>query len=396
MEAKIWSVSSDQEPFVFPTHHRGIWTVAFSPDGRRLLTAGQEGTATVWDVRTGQEMFTCRGHKLAVQGAQFSPDGRWIATAGEDATAKIWDASNGQELYTLRGHNRELRAVAFSLDSRRLATASFDATVKLWDTATGQELLTLRQHPSEVIDVAFSPDGQWLVSAGTNDYALAVWEATPLTPERRLQREAGTLVRRLAEEVALKDEMIAQLRGDRTLSEPLRERALALVERHREDMDQLIRANNRLVWLPGLDEAKYRLALRQAEAAIRLAPDGGSSEYAFLGFAQYRLGQYREALETMKRVQGYYATGSPSSPAPRTLSPELPPHYRALMAMAHYQLGEKDQALTLLKQMRVQLKKPLPRTTIADPRFRSVLGSPQSLMREAEELIEGKPEEPKK
>jgi WD40 repeat protein len=400
-EAKIWSVSSGQQIGAFPTHHTMVWTVAYSPDGRRLVTASGDRTAKVWDIRTGEEVFACRGHTLGVQGARFSPDGRWIATVGEDATARIWDASNGQELHPLRGHNRELRGIAFSPDGRRLVTGSADGTLKLWDTASGQELLTLRGLKYYVIDVAFSPDGEWLVSVGgdgsaVDSYAVAVWEATPLTPKRRLQREAGALVRRLAEELALKDEILTRLRDDRTLSAPLREQALALAERHREDMHQLCHANSRLVQLPGRDEAQYRLALRQAEAAIRLAPDGGSPEHAWLGTAQYRLGQYREALKSMKRVQDYYATGSPSSPAPRAFSHELLPHHRAWMAMAHYQLGEKDQARILLNQLREQLKKPRPGTRAPDLRFRSVPGSVQSLMREAEELIEGKPEEPKK
>jgi hypothetical protein len=387
----IWEVSSGQQVLTIPTPDHGIIrSVAFNPDGQRLITGGSNATAKVWDTRTGQNLLTLSAHATNVT-ARFSPDGGRIATAGEDSTAKVWDAATGQELFTPRGHGNEVMSVAFSHDGRRLATASHDQTVKIWDALSGQELLTLRGHIGQVFDVKFSPDDQWLATAGYGDYTVRVWEGTRLTPERRLQREAGALVNRLARELPLQDEIVAHLRNDRTLGEPLRQQALVLAERHREDPWQLNAVAIGSVNRPGQDPDAYRRAQCLAEAALRLAPP----EYHFyntdrprtvLGIAQYRLGRYREALESLQRAQAEHTALAKSSPSLLSFpSGELPPWNYAVMAMAHFQLGEQDQARALLGRLREVMNDP----------YWIKNSSAQVYLREAEALIEGKPAEPK-
>ena len=155
-----------------------VWSVAFSPNGDRIATASDDGTARVWDASTGKELLclptnATRGH----HGMAFSPDGKQLATASDIRTAKVWDAVTGQELLTLRGHTNWISGVAFSPDGKRLATSSVDGTAKVWDATTGQELLSLRGHALEVWDVAFSPDGKRLVTA-SQDGKAKVWDAT--------------------------------------------------------------------------------------------------------------------------------------------------------------------------------------------------------------------------
>jgi WD40 repeat protein len=108
--------------------------IAFSPDGRRLATGGDENTVKIWDVPSGRELHTLRGHKADVYAVAFSPDGgRWIASAGEDSTVKVWDGGTGKLVRSFRGHEALVGSVAFSPDGRRLYSASRDHTVKAWD-----------------------------------------------------------------------------------------------------------------------------------------------------------------------------------------------------------------------------------------------------------------------
>ena len=78
--------------------------MAFSPDGRRIVSGSHDKTVKVWDTATGQETMTLKGHAAGVSSAAFSPDGRRIVSASWDKTLKVWDAATGRETITLKGH----------------------------------------------------------------------------------------------------------------------------------------------------------------------------------------------------------------------------------------------------------------------------------------------------
>ena len=142
----------------------------------------------------------------------------------------LWDSATAREVVTLRGHAADVTSVTFSPDGRRLVSASDDQTVKLWDVNTGHEVLSLRGHADQVYDVAFSPDGYQLASASL-DGTVKVWDASPLTAELRVLREARSVVQFLSAQSLSKAEVSARIRSDHTLSEPVRRRALDMVER---------------------------------------------------------------------------------------------------------------------------------------------------------------------
>jgi WD40 repeat protein/serine/threonine protein kinase len=144
---------------------------AFSPDGRRVVTAGwryfhmtfnnakPSFLPRVWDAATGKEVRVLEGPQgPGVNAFAFSPDSGRLVTVGEDHSVLVWDLSTGKELARLRGHERPVLAAAFSPDGRHIATASADKTARLWETPTGRP-------PGEpaLARASLSPDGRQLV-----------------------------------------------------------------------------------------------------------------------------------------------------------------------------------------------------------------------------------------
>jgi WD40 repeat protein/serine/threonine protein kinase len=178
-EVKIWDAITGQELLALAGQRGAIDCVAFSPDGRRLASAGWDRTVKVWDAASGREVFTLWGRDwnlfylpVGVRTLAFSPDGRRLAAADWDRTVRVVDAATGQAVLTLRGHTGVVRGVAFSPDGTRLASAAEDDTVKVWDATTGQEARSFPDDGNRVSSVAFSPDGQWVATAGVRSLRL--------------------------------------------------------------------------------------------------------------------------------------------------------------------------------------------------------------------------------
>ncbi|MGE0882461.1 MAG: protein kinase [Blastocatellales bacterium] len=158
-------------------HYLPILVVAFSPDGKTLVTSGEDRIVKVWNTSIWKERAQLRGHKERIWNVNFSPDGSKFATASYDDTVKIWKTVSGENLMTLRGHRAWVASAVFSPDGKVLASGCWDYTIKLWDTTTGQEVRTLTGHANSVYAVAFSPDGRRLVSGG-DDQTIRIWDVS--------------------------------------------------------------------------------------------------------------------------------------------------------------------------------------------------------------------------
>ncbi len=172
--ARLWEAATGQ-PLGVPLVHQGaVRSVAFSPDGALLLTAGDDHGARLWDTATGRLLFTLP-HNDRVKMAVFSPDGKLALTGSNDRTAQVWDVKTGKPMGTPLVHEGKLRAVAFSPDGSRVVTAGEDRVARLWETTTGRPVGKPWPHQDDVRAVAFSPDGKTVLTGSADHYAR-LWE----------------------------------------------------------------------------------------------------------------------------------------------------------------------------------------------------------------------------
>jgi WD40 repeat protein/uncharacterized caspase-like protein len=156
-------------------HTLPVTSVAFSPNGKLVLSGSEDKTLKLWDASTGALVRSFEGHLDEVTSVAFSPDGTRVLSGSKDKTVKLWDVATGTLLRTFEEPSDSLAtyvmSVAFSPDGARVLSGNQDATLKLWDASTGVLLRVFTAHGS-VASVAFSPNGTKLVAAEFFDIVL--------------------------------------------------------------------------------------------------------------------------------------------------------------------------------------------------------------------------------
>jgi WD40 repeat protein/serine/threonine protein kinase/DNA-binding XRE family transcriptional regulator len=170
---KLWETATGREVQTFLGPEGEISSLVFSPDGKYILSAGAGTRALLWDVVTGQELHF-EGLEGEVWSAIYSPDGKYILTVGNEDKGTLWDAMTGE---VVRSIPNLIAPAAFSRDGQYILGAGHEYTVRIFEAATGKEVHILRGLTTWANCVAFSPDGKYAL-AGSTDNTAILWDAT--------------------------------------------------------------------------------------------------------------------------------------------------------------------------------------------------------------------------
>jgi hypothetical protein len=173
---QVWNRADGKLELTLSGHTAAVWSVDISRDGKEIVSSGDDGTIRVWNRATGQALQTIAGNAGNIHGAALSPDGARIAAGMQDGTVRVFDSATGQPVMQLPGHLGAVLSVAYSLNGKQIASASYDATVNIWNADTGQIVATLKGHKGPVYAVTYSPDGK-LIATASDDTTVKIWNA---------------------------------------------------------------------------------------------------------------------------------------------------------------------------------------------------------------------------
>ena len=141
-----------------------VWNVAFSPDGRWLLSSHGDGAVLIWDVAERACVASLNAHSGGVRAVAFDVTGRRLASAGDDRAVVVWDLGSGRKERVLAGHDSRVTGIAFLPDGKRLASVDHSVHTVVWDLATRGKTVELRPAWGNSYCLAASPDGRHFVT----------------------------------------------------------------------------------------------------------------------------------------------------------------------------------------------------------------------------------------
>jgi WD40 repeat protein len=155
-------------------HTNWVFSIAYSPDERRMASASADGTVRIWDLATGACLHTLT-HAHWVIRVLFSPDGRQLIVSGMSATIYVWDPTSGQIIKTLTGHSDWVWSIDTSDDGNTLISAGEDRTIRVWDVRMGACHTMFHAHQDRIWSISLAPDGRHVVS-GSEDRTISIWD----------------------------------------------------------------------------------------------------------------------------------------------------------------------------------------------------------------------------
>jgi WD40 repeat protein/predicted Ser/Thr protein kinase len=168
-------------PRTLTGHTKRVRSLAVRTDGT-FASAAWDGKIKLWDLASGTVRLTFEGPSANLFSVAFSPDGTRLLSSGSDPLLRLWDSATGKLLAELRGHTATICQVIFAADGKQALTASWDGTLRAWDLEARRELKVFGHHPARIYALALSPDGHRVLSAGEQGH-IRLW-GSPDAPAR--------------------------------------------------------------------------------------------------------------------------------------------------------------------------------------------------------------------
>jgi WD40 repeat protein len=201
-QVRYWNIArlgpdGGKTPINFNAHDLPISSLAFAPEGRQFATASLDGTCKIWDTHEPACILALKPQKAGVTSVAFSPDGKTLATAGQDGDVRLWDRHSGRPRLVIAGGVGAVLSLAFAPDGQHIFWGGADHHVRWADVLTGtstqRQIFAKAQAPINVL--AFHPGGAQLVAGGGGDGALHLcrWDGKQLTTLRVLEHHKGAV-----------------------------------------------------------------------------------------------------------------------------------------------------------------------------------------------------------
>jgi eukaryotic-like serine/threonine-protein kinase len=174
---EVWDPVTGNPLFNLVSGSSTVFSVAWSPDGTKIASGQKDGTVKIWDATNGNSFSNLTGHSGRVNSVAWSSDSRYLVSGSGDHTARVWDVASGNNITTYRGHSLWVNGVTWSHNSSLIVSGSGDKTAQVWDAFSGNPVLTYNRHTNEVLALAWSPDNSIIASA-SDDNTVQLWNAT--------------------------------------------------------------------------------------------------------------------------------------------------------------------------------------------------------------------------
>ncbi len=177
-EIKIWD-EKYKAVVSLQGHTKQVNSIAFSSDGKYLVSGSSDGTVRIWDPASGQLLHTMEASEKEILSVCFSADGKYVASGGTDNLVKIWNVQSGNKVYEFADYKTPINAVTFSPDVQYIVAGGTAGNIVIWNITLQQVAQTFPANAKGINAIAFNDEGNMFVSVG-NDAAIKIWDVTKL------------------------------------------------------------------------------------------------------------------------------------------------------------------------------------------------------------------------